>query len=452
MLSSLKNLFSGGASSEASVASEKVTNLKEKTRETAQSLMNILNDESVQSFGAKTPDIEVLTGVYKMMLKIQADNMMQKDWEDDQVDMRYLNDEMRHKELIDALSFSGKFKTTKKPKVVSEKEQKPKDKKRTEKTKKETAQLVKTKKVGKPKQVSITPSVPTAVGGTSILPKLAVGAVAAVGLGAATSAIAGAESGGDYDVTYGDHRDKSGKLVNSKGYPTPEQMFNKKLTDMTLAEVKEFGRIRSSISPNSGAAGAYQFMPTTLFGNSKSPGLVQQLGLSMDMKFDAKTQDALNNLLQKQNRDSLAARGVPLTAGNEYMAHYIGAAGAAAVYRNKDSSLTVAEVMAKANLTPPGKENNPELYKIRAVEFESVLADRIAKRKQLMPHSSGQSVGVNIDNMSKDNKQLNEQLATPASSSSVVNQTNMNMYQPQQQNRPNQSYDDRSAYEKKSRT
>lgn len=455
MLSSLKNLFSRGAPDGASGSSEKVTNLKEKTRETAQNLLNVLNDESVQSFGPKTPDVEVLGGVYKMMVKIQADDMMQKELEEDQRNMRYLNDEMRHKELIDALSFSGKFKKPKKQKVVTEKQQKPKEKKRTENIKKTTAQLVKSKKISKPKALDLTSSVPkspTAVSGTSVLPKIGLGVAAAVGLGAATSAIAGAESGGDYDVTYGDRRDKTGKLVNSKGYPTPEQMFNKKLTDMTLAEVKEFGRVRSSISPNSGATGAYQFMPSTLFGNSKSPGLVQQLGLSMDTKFDAKTQDALNNLLQKQNRDSLAARGVPLTSGNEYMAHYIGAAGAAAVYRNTDSSLTVAQVMANANLTPPGKENNPELYRIRASDFERVLADRIAKRKQLMPHSTGQSVGVNIDNMSKDNKQLNEQLATPSSSSSVINQTNMNMYQSQQQNRPSQSYDDRSAYEKKSRT
>lgn len=450
MLSSLKNLFSGGASSEASVASDKVTNLKERTRETAQSLLNILNDESVQSFGPRTPDIEVLNGVYKMMLKIQADNLMQQEWDDDQVDMSYLNDEMRHKELIDALTFSGKFKKTKKIKVVTEKELKTKEKKTSRKLK-QTAEVVKSKKVAKPKKVDITPSVPTSVGGTSMIPKLATGAIAAAGLGIAGSAIAAAESGGDYDVTFGDRRDNTGKLVNAKGYPTPEQLFNKKLTDMTLAEVKEFGRIRSSISPNSGAAGAYQFMPTTLFGNSSSPGLVQQLGLSMDTKFDAKTQDALNNLLQKQNRDSLSARGVPLTTGYEYMAHYIGAAGAAAVHRNTDPSLTVAEVMAKANLTPPGVQNNPELYREKAVTFERLLEERINAKKKLLPHASGQSIGTNIDNVSKDNKQLNEQLNTPVRNTNVVNQTNMNMYQPQQQYRPSQGTDDRSAYEKKSR-
>jgi hypothetical protein len=169
----------------------------------------------------------------------------------------------------------------------------------------------------------------------------------------------------------------------------------------------------------------------------------------MDTKFDKNTQDLLNNLLQKQNRDTLTAKGVPITTGNEYMAHYIGPTATAAVYRNKDSSKTVAEVMAAANLTPPGKTNNPELYTIKAVDFEKILSDRLTKK--MAPHSSGQTIGNSIDESSKQNKELHEQLNTSAGGSNTINQTNVNVSSPQQQRGYTPSVDERSAYERKSR-
>jgi len=194
-----------------------------------------------------------------------------------------------------------------------------------------------------------------------------------------TSAIGGAESGGNYDVTFGDRVDsKTGKIINVNGNKTPEEIYGKKLTEMTLKEVKEFGQQRG----NNGAAGKYQFMPSTLFGTERNPGgLVGQLKLTMDTKFTPEIQDKIQNLLRQQNTQSLKNQGVPITPGYEYMAHYIGSGGAAAVYnyisKNENGEKTVADVMADKKY-PIG--NNPELAKIKAKDFESVLAGRLQKQ------------------------------------------------------------------------
>jgi hypothetical protein len=265
------------------------------------------------------------------------------------------------------------------------------------------------------------------------------------------TAIGAAESGGNYDITFGDRVDKSGKIVNSKGYITPEQTFGKKLTQMTLAEVKEFGRMRSANSPNSGATGKYQFMPSTLFGNSKAPGLVQKLGLSMDTKFTPDVQDKLQELLHTEDVAILRKKGVPITPGYEYMAHYIGAGGATVVYNSakRGENVTVAEAMISAGLTAPGKQNNPELYTIRVADFEGILANRLMKKGLSSPHAAGNETGNKIDSSSKDNKNLKADVAASNDKAPpVVSSTNVNS----QQSQPSQSSpqgDDRSAYQKK---
>jgi hypothetical protein len=433
-----------------------MTTLSEQSKETASSLLSTLssNVKGAETFSDSSPSSVILEGIYKLMVKNTAEDKLWDDLEDDKNDARNFLAEKRHNEIIEALSYNGKIK---KPKSRRKKttSKKPVEKKKKEKIteKKEKATKVVNKKQEKPKKVS--PELPQIPSATTIEKSSVIGQIgkAVVGVAAAagmTSAIAKAESGGDYDITFGDRKDKTGKIVNSKDYPTPEKLFGKKLTDMTLAEVKEFGRIRSSISPNSGATGAYQFMPSTLFGNSKTPGLVQQAGLSMDTKYNKETQDLLYDIYKKQNQNALTRNGVPITPGNEYMAHYIGPAGAAAVYRNKDVNKSVAEVLTDANLPAPGKQNNPELYKIKAVDFEKILAERVSKK--MAPHSAGQTIGANIDASSKENQELHKDLNTPSAASSTINQTNVNITQPQQQNQPAVSSNDSSAYERKSRT
>lgn len=243
--------------------------------------------------------------------------------------------------------------------------------------------------------------------------------VAAVALSAATTAAIGAaESGGNYNVTFGDRVGKDGQIVGK--YDSPEKLIGKKLTDMTLEEVEKFGRMRPD---GTGAVGKYQFMPTTLFGRKMSngkfaPGLVQMLKLDMKtVKFDAKTQDELQQALRAQDVATLKRLNVPITPGYEYMAHYIGAGGAAAVHRSilAGENLTVAEVMI-ANKFKIGV--NPELYRIRAHEFEKILEERLTKKGGVTPHSSM------VEETSKENKALKAQAKTTTNNTTVNNINN----------------------------
>jgi hypothetical protein len=297
-----------------------------------------------------------------------------------------------------------------------------------------------------------TPVTPTNPVGTAV--KVITGA----GLVTSAAAIGAAESGGNYDITFGDTVDKkTGKIKNLKGYPTPEELFGKKLTDMTLSEVKEFGEIRSAKSPSSGASGKYQFMPSTLFGRTGKdgkhiPGLVEQLGLSMDTKFSPQVQDKLQELLHTQDVATLKRLGVPITPGYEYMAHYIGARGASAVYKSvsKGESITVAQALVNDGLQEPGP-NNKELYEIKVNQFEKILEQRLIKKGGLSsPHSAGQEVGTKIDTISEENKNLKKSASSKSTSTIINNQVDSK--NSTSENSGNNSVpDDTSVYHKKAR-
>ena len=255
-----------------------------------------------------------------------------------------------------------------------------------------------------------------------------------------SSAIGGAESGGNYNVSFGDSLDKkTGKMVNRAKDPktgkplnlkTPEEFSGKKLTEMTLSEVKAFGEYRSQNGAGAGAVGKYQFMPSTLFGrkNKKGeviPGLVQQLKKPMSSLFNETLQDELQNTLKAQDVATLKKLGVPITPGYEYMAHYIGAGGAAAVFRsvNKGEDKTVAQVMIDSGYAVG---NNQELYKLRAIEFEKTLQGRLEKKGGLTPHSEANTVGERANTTSKENAEMKKDMSQGSGATvGIVNQNNI---------------------------
>ncbi len=264
--------------------------------------------------------------------------------------------------------------------------------------------------------------------------------VGVAGMSAISSAIGGAESGGNYNVSYGDSFDKkTGKMVNRAKDPktnkplnlkTPEEFSGKKLTEMTLEEVKAFGEYRSQNGAGAGAVGKYQFMPSTLFGrkNKKGvfvPGLVQQLKKPMSSLFDQTLQDELQNALRSQDVATLKRLGIPITPGYEYMAHYIGAGGAAAVFKSisNGEDKTVAQVMIDSGYSVG---NNQELYKLRAIEFEKILQGRLEKKGNLTPHSEANAVGEKVNATSKQNADMKKDMSKPTQSvATMVNQNNI---------------------------
>ena len=187
--------------------------------------------------------------------------------------------------------------------------------------------------------------------------------------------ISGPESKGNYNVSFGDRElsPGSGRFTN-----TAKQLTGKSLTDMTLKEVQDYQLTRGA----NGAVGKYQFMQTTLFGRQGKkgwiPGLVQQ-EKDIDInttRFTGDIQERLQKRFLEQNTAFLKSKNIPVTPGNQYMAHYVGTGGTQAVHEaiKNDPNMIVADAM-KAKGYPIG--NNPDLYKHTVGNFESVLAGRL---------------------------------------------------------------------------
>jgi hypothetical protein len=365
----------------------------------------------------------------------------------------------RHKEIVNALLGKGKFKSKiKEPKLEAPKAKKPAPGKPSAPKPGKPPAPAPAPKSGKPPAQTpaptpapkIEPAPPKVIPSIPTAAKVAVGAAA---LGVTASAIGGAESAGNYEITYGDRVDKKGNVVRGKNL-SPEEKFGKKLTELTLHEVDTLGKERNKLSPSTSAMGKYQFMNSILFGAKDKkgnfrPGLVQQLGLDMETKFTPEVQEKLYELLHKQQIQSLKNLGVPITPGYEYMAHYIGAGGASAVYKAKNTDMTVQEAIIHANLPDPvhGKTNE-ELSKIKASEFESILEKRLSKHG-LSPHSSGEIVGKDsgsqISEKSTQNADMKKDLSGQQSPIIVNNNTNVNHID-NTVTTPMQRKDDSTAY------
>ena len=335
-----------------------------------------------------------------------------------------------------------KVKEEKKAKETAEKTKE----KETKKTK-ESAEKVKKEETKKSQEAPKTTAKKEET--PSVLPSAAKVTGTAVITGTAASAIGAAEGGGNYDITFGDKVDKKGNVIAGKNM-SPEKRFGKKLTDLTLEEVDMLGKERNKISPSTSAMGKYQFMNSTLFGQWKkdkngkdyfAPGLVQQSKLDpKTTKFTPEVQEKFFNMLHEQDLATLKRLGVPTTPGYEYMAHYIGAGGAKAIYDRKDSGMTVQQALLDAKLpNPVHGETNKELATIKASDFESILAGRLNKHGLKSPHAS-QDTGEKLNQSSKENadgkKELNAQQAQSQQNINVINQ-NVNQTEQKIPDKPN---------------
>lgn len=300
-----------------------------------------------------------------------------------------ISEEERHQQIIKALE------TISKPR--KEEVGKKTETKRGESTKKEEPEPVKPK-----------PETPTAtpVSKPSIMPTVTKAAIAGAGLSAISQAIGATEAGnrGDkgYDISFGDYYDNKGKMHNRVGVPTAEEFSGKKLSEMTIKEVYEFQKTRNSKNSNTGAVGKYQFINSTL------KDLVKKSGISEDTVFSKNVQDQLQETLVSSNATLLKSKNVPITPGNLYMAHYVGAGGTKAVYdaAQRGENISVRDAILKAGLRDPGKQNK-ELNEIKVKDFEGILAGRLQKKgglEQIAQDSSPTKVGDALSTGSSDIK------------------------------------------------
>jgi hypothetical protein len=195
---------------------------------------------------------------------------------------------------------------------------------------------------------------------------------------------ASTESGGRYDLAFGDAPQRDGTIVNvlgkSKNFPqlagkiimTPKDFSGKPLNEMTLAEVKEFQEYRNREAPNTNAVGKYQFMRTTLFGKDGKSGLVGQLKLPMDTIFNADTQELLQATMREGNAATLKKEGVAVTDANLNLANAVGAKGTAELLKPENADRNALDVLG---LTGAAAKTNPQLNKLS----KDVIAETYSK-------------------------------------------------------------------------
>jgi hypothetical protein len=439
----------GGGSRRATQVLEKIVSFMEKSREYDIKEQDTLDTYNELNEHMKYDNHNEVMNVFKEAIKNKRKAMKEMAKE-----AKKRQAQEKAKEKADSKRQEAKQETpkTEAPKTEAPKTEVPKTKTEVPKTEvpKTTVKPVEAAPpappTATPSPPTVTPKLPSATSAPSLPPSVTTAAkvgAGVAGVSAMSSAIGGAESGGNYDVSYGDSFDKkAGKMVNRAKDPktgkplnlkTPEEFSGKKLTEMTLDEVKAFGEYRSQNGAGAGAVGKYQFMPSTLFGriNKKGvfvPGLVQQLKKPMSSLFNQTLQDELQNALRSQDIATLKRLGVPITPGYEYMAHYIGAGGAAAVFKSVSNGedKTVAQVMIDSGYSVG---NNQELYKLRVIEFEKILQGRLERKGNLTPHSEAEAnaVGEKANTTSKQNADLKKDMSRPTQSVAPIGIQNNNI-------------------------
>jgi hypothetical protein len=194
------------------------------------------------------------------------------------------------------------------------------------------------------------------------------------------------ESGGRYDLAFGDVPQKDGTIKNvldsSRNFPklqgkeilTPEQFSKKSLTEMTLAEVLQFQNYRNSIAPNTNAVGKYGFMRTTLFGNDGKSGLVGQLKLPMDTIFNADTQELLQTAMRKGNAAVLEKNNIIATDANLNLANAVGAQGVVELLKPENANRNALDVLGYGRDSAVA-QTNPQLNRLS----KDVIAETYSK-------------------------------------------------------------------------
>lgn len=409
--------------------------LSEQTTKTTSSLLKSLHVKEDQQF-SNSSNKQILGALYALMVKIESNK--QKLAEQDESRKEELDNEdlRRHKEILKALTVRRI-----QPKKEKEKEETKKEEKKAEQKEEPPSEGILPNFVQKSKEIA-----------TKVKEKFTgktaekVATTAAVGLGGLSIAkTVGAAEGGSagYDAAFGDKM-VNGKVVNSIGLKTAEEYSGKKLTDMTLAEVRDFQNYRNKTKKNTGAVGKYQFVGSTL------QSVINEMNLPMDAKFTPKLQDEMNEHFFRGNEAYLKRNGVQTTPGNMYMAHYIGPAGAVAVNRaaKNGEDITVRDAIVKAKLNDP-KEQNSELSKIKVKDFESVLETRlVSKGLKMETVPAVATTGTRLDDTSKDRKDMIEAMQEFTSIQQIINNTNVDFNNSQSVPKE-KSGNDSSVYQQK---
>lgn len=129
----------------------------------------------------------------------------------------------------------------------------------------------------------------------------------------------------------------------------------------------ESGGNDSATNPNSSATGRYQFTSGTWDNVAKAH---PELGLTPDGRLDPNQQELAIRAFTQDNAKSLASSGIPVTPGNLYAAHFLGAGGAKRALVAPDNSPLSAYV------DPSVVTSNPSLSNMSVGQFKQWTASK----------------------------------------------------------------------------
>jgi hypothetical protein len=175
------------------------------------------------------------------------------------------------------------------------------------------------------------------------------------------------ESGQNYNISFGERKNKEGKLEFAYGKDKPgfikqqtaEEFSGKPLTQMSIREVMDFQSAREKVKKGQSAVGAYQFMPDTLKGEINK--LKKTIPDILDRKFDASMQDIVAQSLARSKMLELERLSVPVTPETLASSWAVGSGGTQALIkavkegRGRES---VGKIMSEAGY-PTNLLNNP---------------------------------------------------------------------------------------------
>jgi soluble lytic murein transglycosylase-like protein len=335
-------------------------------------------------------------------------------------------------------------KTKTETKKKQEETKKETTKKETTDKKKETAQKVEEKKVEPKPKVEKAPEAPKpeVKAPSKVTPKEApkVPSVSTAAKAAAGAAIVGGLL--MPNETVAKDIDRASKEVG----------VDKSL--MYAMAKQESGFNPNAAAKTSSAKGLYQFIKGTW------EGMVKKYGSKYPILQEKGPEDSYANALAgalfiKENSDFLAKSNIPINATTIYAAHFLGPGGARKLL-TADPNANAAELMpqaANANDFIFYNKTNGKLDKSKPRTVQEVidaLFQKVGQFQEKYATALAQiNSGGNIDNASKENKDLKR--TTSDKNAVIVNTTNINQTSNAPQTRKQEKENDRPAILEKSR-
>jgi hypothetical protein len=176
-----------------------------------------------------------------------------------------------------------------------------------------------------------------------------------------------------------------------------------------MRQIESGGNDRAA-NPNSSAAGRYQFTDATW----------ESLGGDLSKKLDPNEQERMMDKLLAQNEHALSRAGVQATAGNLYLAHFLGSGGAIHALENPNAEVdakvqkanpfaegwTNAQLAAWANRKMGGKPGEYTSNPNRAADQAWAEKDRDADREEMtfptIEHKSDELLKEHPETLSGD--------------------------------------------------